>query len=95
MSETVQVLDRHDTVEALKAQLVLDPQRTAVVAVDLHRGHMDPTVATMPKPAERARRVVESAARLMHLARAAGIPVIHVILENRALPRSSPSRVTT
>ena len=26
--------------------------RTAVVTIDLHRGHLDPDVATMPLPAE-------------------------------------------
>ena len=86
MVETVRILDRQEAVDALKAQLVLDPRRTAVVAVDLHRGHLDPTIATMPIPAERARRVVDGAARLLRLARRAGLPVIHVILENRPAP---------
>jgi len=36
---------------------------------------------------ELARRVVDGAARLLRLARSAGLPVIHVILENRLLPR--------
>jgi nicotinamidase-related amidase len=85
--ETVRILDRQEAVDALKAQLVLDPRRTAVVAVDLHRGHLDPTIATMPIPAERARPVIDGAARLLRLARSAGLPVIHVILENRLLPR--------
>jgi nicotinamidase-related amidase len=87
MERSVPLLDRAEVVEALKAQLVLDPHRTAVVAVDLHRGHLDPQVATMPVPAERARRVVQNAARLLRLARRVDVPVIHVILENRLLPR--------
>ncbi len=83
---SIPLVDRSEIVEALKAELALDPRRTAVLAVDLHRGHLDPEVATMPVPAERARRVVENAARLLRIARAAGLPVIHVVLENRVLP---------
>jgi hypothetical protein len=35
----------------------------AVVAIDLHRGHLDPAVATMPLAADRAERVVAANAR--------------------------------
>ena len=28
--------------------ITLDPVRTAVVAIDMHRGHLDPAVATLP-----------------------------------------------
>jgi hypothetical protein len=31
----------------------LDPTRTAAIAIDMHRGHLDPTVATLPLAAER------------------------------------------
>jgi hypothetical protein len=27
----------------------LDPARTAAVAIDMHRGHLDPSVATLPR----------------------------------------------
>jgi biuret amidohydrolase len=30
--------------------LSLDPARTALVAIDMHRGHFDPAVATLPWP---------------------------------------------
>lgn len=26
----------------------IDPARTALVAIDMHRGHLDPAVATLP-----------------------------------------------
>jgi nicotinamidase-related amidase len=45
----------------------LDPSRTAVVTIDMHRGHLDPAVATMPLPAEAA------------VTRARGVPVVHVV----------------
>ncbi|MBI2756777.1 MAG: cysteine hydrolase [Chloroflexi bacterium] len=86
MEQSVQIIDRSAALDALKRQLTLDPRRTALVTVDLHRGHLDPDVATMPVPVEHARRVVQSAACLVRLARSLSIPVIHVILQNRRLP---------
>lgn len=50
-----------------------------LVAIDMHRGHLDPAVATMPVAADRARAVVERSARIFDRARAAGIPVVHVV----------------
>ncbi len=32
----------------------------AVIGIDLHRGHLDPNVATMPREASRAAAVVEA-----------------------------------
>lgn len=57
--------------------LGVDKPRAAVVAIDLHRGHLDPTVATMPMSAEGAARVIAANARLFAWCREAGIPVIH------------------
>jgi nicotinamidase-related amidase len=55
----------------------------AVVAIDLHRGHLDPAVATLPLPAEAAAAVVARSARFFRAARAAGIPVVHVVTRYR------------
>jgi nicotinamidase-related amidase len=52
---------------------------TAVVTIDLHRGHLDPEVATMPLPADTASRVVAANAELLAAARAAAVPVVHVV----------------
>src|SRR5437867_250642 len=38
----------------------LDPARTAVVAVDMHRGHLDPAVASLPLAAERCGPVIQA-----------------------------------
>jgi nicotinamidase-related amidase len=57
----------------------LDPARTAVVTIDMHRGHLDPAVATMPLPAAAAARVTAANAVLVKAARARGIPVVHVV----------------
>jgi nicotinamidase-related amidase len=63
--------------------LRLDPARTAVVAIDMHRGHLDPAVATLPLPAERCGPLVKRAAALFADLRARGMPVVHVVTEYR------------
>ena len=57
--------------------------RAAVVAIDLHRGHLDPAVATMPAPAAVAARLVEANRRFLGAARAAGIAVVHCVTRYR------------
>lgn len=61
----------------------LDPDRTAVVAIDMHRGHLDPAVATLPLAAERCGPVIKRAASLFADVRRLGVPVIHVVTEYR------------
>ena len=61
----------------------LHPARTAVVAVDMHRGHLDPAVATLPLPAERCGPLIKRAAALFADLRTRGVPIVHVITEYR------------
>jgi nicotinamidase-related amidase len=77
------LLDRQAFVEALRRQLQVDPRRTAVLAVDVHRGHLDPQVATMPVSPEDGSRVRAAVARLLAGARAAAVPVVYVLLTYR------------
>ena len=83
---TVEILDRSSMVNRLKGDLVIDPRRTAIVTVDMHRGHLDPSVATMPAAPEDCRRVIAAAERCLHFARGKGIPIIHVKLVYRRVP---------
>lgn len=53
------------------------------MAIDLHRGHLDPAVATMPLPADRAAVVVEANRRFFDGCRAAGIPIVHLVTRYR------------
>lgn len=63
--------------------LGLDAIRAAVVAIDCHRGHLDPEVATMPAPPETARRIIEANRRFFERCRERGIPIIHLVTSYR------------
>lgn len=54
-----------------------DPAHTAIVSVDMHRGHLEDS-PDCPCPAPRARDIVAPVDAFHRLARAAGVPVIHV-----------------
>ena len=82
----VEIVDRSSMIERLYQGLVLDPQQTAIVTIDMHRGHLDPAVATMPTTVEDSRRVIAHARELLNFARAQGIPIIHVKLVFRRIP---------
>ncbi|WP_048427924.1 cysteine hydrolase family protein [Methylobacterium indicum] len=66
--------------------LGVDIPKTAIVAIDLHRGHLDMGVATMPTSPEVARQVIAANKRLFDWARAAGIPVVHLLTQYRNVP---------
>ena len=57
----------------------LDPRRTALVAIDMHRGHLDPAVATLPLRAERCPGLIARARALFMKLRAMGVPIVHVV----------------
>lgn len=63
--------------------LGVDHPKAAVVAIDLHRGHLDMDVATMPTTPDVAKRVIAANKRLFGWCRANGIPVIHQITSYR------------
>ena len=65
-------------------------ERPVVVAVDMHRGHLDPAVATLPLPAERSRALIARTAPIFDALRAAGIPVVQVVTIYRT-PHESES----
>src|SRR5580693_10146067 len=55
----------------------LDPSKTAIVSIDMHRGHLDPS-PDCPCPAPRARDVVAPIDAFHDRVRALGVPIIHV-----------------
>lgn len=84
--KSVNIVDRSDMIETLKSNLVVNPSTTAVVTVDMHRGHLDPSIATMPAAAEDCERVIKHSKELLDFARSKNIRVIHVILIQRDIP---------
>jgi nicotinamidase-related amidase len=70
----------------------VDTPKPAVVAIDLHRGHLDPEVATMPLAPDRAAKVVEANRVFFDGCRAAGIPIFHIVTRYRDVVeiRSNP-----
>ena len=61
----------------------LHPHSTALLAIDMHRGHLDPAVATLPLARERCGPVIARAAALFRELRAIAVPIIHVVTEYR------------
>jgi nicotinamidase-related amidase len=77
--------DRAELTQRLNEALRIDPTRTAVLAIDTHRGHLDPKIATMPVAASIATEVVENSRRLLVATQAAGIPTAYVVMHNRLI----------
>lgn len=63
--------------------LGVDHIKAAVVAIDLHRGHLDLAVATMPTTQEVADRVIAANKRLFDWCRANGILIVHQLTSYR------------
>ena len=83
---SVEIVDRSAMTGRLSDGLVLKPRETAIVTVDMYRGHLDHEVATMAAKPEDSVRVIAAARELLDLARARGIPVVHVKLVFRHIP---------
>ena len=83
--KTIEIVDRSPMIEKLNAMLAIDPAKTAIVAIDMHRGHLDPDVATMPCSPEVCERVIENTERLLKFCRGIGLPIIHVAVVNREI----------
>jgi nicotinamidase-related amidase len=54
-------------------------KRPAVVTIDLHRGHLDPAVATLPLPAESAAALINRVVPLLEAYRSLSVPIIHLL----------------
>ena len=92
---SVQIVDRSSLLAGLYKELNLERRKTAIVAIDMHRGHLDMEVATMPAKPEDAKRVIANAKAVLDFARAAGIPVIHVVLVYRKLKNIGSEGMTS
>jgi nicotinamidase-related amidase len=72
--------------------LGLDVIRPAVVAIDCHRGHLDPAVATMPASPETAARLTAANRAFFEHARTLDVPILHLVTTYRDVEeiRSNP-----
>src|SRR2546430_7426817 len=82
---SIEIVDRSSLIAGLYEQLVLNLGEIALVTIDMHRGHLDMDVATMPARPEDAKRVIRNARAALDFARRLEIPVIHVVLVYRKL----------
>lgn len=83
--KNVEIVDRSSLLKGLYEELEIKAGETAVIAIDMHRGHLDMDVATMPAKAEDAKRVIARAKEVLDFSRKIQIPVIHVVLVYRKL----------
>jgi len=81
--KTIEIEDHGSALKAMNEHLQIDLKKTAIVTIDMHRGHLDPVEATLPVSMEESKRVCQNAHDLLTFARARGIPVIHVIASFR------------
>jgi nicotinamidase-related amidase len=63
--------------------LGVDHPRAAVIAIDLHRGHLDLAVATMPTTPDVASRIIAANKRLFDWCRSVDIPIVHQVTSYR------------
>ena len=68
--------EAHDAFAALAS-------RPAVITSDLHRGHLDPAVATLPLPSAAAVALVERTGPILAEYRRLGVPIFHLITSYR------------
>jgi nicotinamidase-related amidase len=84
--KNVEIVERSTLLAGLYRELKLEARETAIVTIDMHRGHLDMDVATMPAKPEDAKRVIAHAKQVLEFSRKAKIPVIHVVLVYRRIP---------
>jgi biuret amidohydrolase len=72
------LLDRSSMITRMRDALKLDPTKTVVLTIDCQRGNLDPQMASLPVPADQCARVIDGTNRLVKLARANGVGVIHM-----------------
>lgn len=71
------LIDRSNMVERMKQALALDPADCAVLTIDCQRGNLDPALASLPVPEPECSRVMAGTNRLLKMARARGVAVVH------------------
>lgn len=81
----IRILDKSKFIGLMKEQLSVDPKTTAIVAVDMNEGQLDPEVATQLVPEDERKRVLTNTKRLFETARKYQVPIIHVSVTRRPI----------
>jgi len=81
----VDIVDKTKFIGLMKDQLSIDPKTTALVAVDMNEGQLDPEVAVQLVPEDERKRVLSNTKRLIEIARRCNIPIIHVTITRRPI----------
>jgi len=71
-------------------QIPVNPDQTALVLIDMHRGHLDPEVATLPVDATWAAEILANTRALLQGLRAIDMNVIHVTTRYRLNKQGMP-----
>jgi nicotinamidase-related amidase len=71
------LIDRSNMVERMKQALAIDPADCAVLTIDCQRGNLDPALASLPVPEPECSLVMAGTNRLLKMARARGVAVVH------------------
>jgi nicotinamidase-related amidase len=90
-TRTVELMDRDEFVRTMNSALHIDPARTAVLTIDMHRGHLDPEIATMRVRPDEAPELVDRTAELLRAARGLGMRVIHSVTVRRPVEAAARS----
>src|SRR5688500_18435147 len=81
----IKVEEKPKFVAFMKEQLSLDAKKTAIVAIDMNEGQLDPELAVQLVPEGPRKRVLAGTKKLIELARKHEIPIIHVSITRRAI----------
>lgn len=74
---SIEISDRTDFTERMKDHLHLDPAQAVVVTIDLQREYLDESVGQAVVEPDEAARVLAANRRLLDVARAVHVPVVH------------------
>lgn len=71
-------------------ETIINVRQTALILIDMHRGHLDPDVATLPVDATWAMEILANTKTLLQEIRQVGMSVIHVTTQYRANKEGIP-----
>ena len=87
----IELRDRSAFFDAVDAALEIDPSHSAVLTIDMHRGHLDEQLATMPVPGGAAQGLLDRSRALLGDARQAGLTILHSVTVKRPIEATSPA----